>query len=338
MSVWGERAADWGYAAGWNLTQVTPDLLARAIFDVGAMVGARNGGPEQLRKNLARVLGVHPREVPDRLMIDSMRSYARYWREAFRLPSQNMERLAGRLDSCAFGRRNIDASQERGNGTVIALPHSGNWDMAGVWLAQTYGTFTTVAERLKPESLYRRFLDYRETLGFEVIASSGDSTGPYETLAARLRENRVVCLMADRDLSRNGVPVDFFGSEARMPAGPARLAIDTGARLLPAHCWFDPHGQWGVRIQEPIDTSAGDVAVATQALANEFATNIAARPADWHMLQPLWLDDLSEERRTRLRTPPASRESEIDDRAAPRETEIDDRAAPRETDPVGGQA
>lgn len=220
MSVWGERAADWGYAAGWNLTQITPDLLARAIFDVGAMAGARKGGPEQLRKNLARVLDVHPREVPDRLIIDSMRSYARYWREAFRLPSQNMERLAARLDSCLYGRRNLDASQAEGRGTVIALPHSGNWDMAGVWLAQTYGTFTTVAERLKPESLYRRFLDYRETLGFEVLALTGDASGPYELLAQRLRENRVVCLMADRDLSRSGVPVDFFGAEARMPAGP----------------------------------------------------------------------------------------------------------------------
>lgn len=321
MSVWGERAADWGYAAGWNLTQITPDLLARAIFDVGAMAGARKGGPEQLRKNLARVLDVHPGEVPDRLIIDSMRSYARYWREAFRLPSQNMERLAARLDSCLYGRRNLDASQAEGRGTVIALPHSGNWDMAGVWLAQTYGTFTTVAERLKPESLYRRFLDYRETLGFEVLALTGDASGPYELLAQRLRENRVVCLMADRDLSRSGVPVDFFGAEARMPAGPARLAIETGARLLPAHCWFEPHERWGVRIHQAVDTSAGDVAVATQAMADVFAANIAERPADWHMLQPLWLDDLSEERRSKLRTAP------------PQEP-----AASRETDPVGGQA
>lgn len=250
-----------------------------------------------------------------------MRSYARYWREAFRLPSQNMERLAARLDSCLYGRRNLDASQAEGRGTVIALPHSGNWDMAGVWLAQTYGTFTTVAERLKPESLYRRFLDYRETLGFEVLALTGDASGPYELLAQRLRENRVVCLMADRDLSRSGVPVDFFGAEARMPAGPARLAIDTGARLLPAHCWFEPHERWGVRIHQAVDTSAGDVAVATQAMADVFAANIAERPADWHMLQPLWLDDLSEERRTKLRTAP------------PQEP-----AASRETDPVGGQA
>lgn len=300
MSEWGERVADWGYAAGWNLAQVVPDVFARAVFDAGAAIGARDGGPEQLRKNLARVLGVHPDEVPDRLMLDSMRSYARYWREAFRLPSQNMQRLAARLDSTVYGRRNLDESQSRGRGTILALPHSGNWDMAGVWLAHTYGTFATVAERLQPESLYRRFLDYRETLGFEVLPLTGGSSGPFETLAARLRDNRVVCLMADRDLSRNGVPVSFFGAEARMPAGPARLAIETGAALVPAHCWFEPGARWGVRLHTPIDISAGDVALATQALADVFATNIAEHPADWHMLQPLWLEDLPEERRRKL--------------------------------------
>ena len=126
-----------------------------------------------------------------------------------------------------------------GRGVVLALPHSGNWDMAGVWLVQTHGTFTTVAERLKPESLYRRFIDYRESLGFEVLPLSGGERPPFEVLCERLRDNRMVCLMAERDLTRTGVEVDFFGEPTRMPAGPAKLAIETGAALLPAHCWFD---------------------------------------------------------------------------------------------------
>ena len=111
--------------------------------------------------------------------------------------------------------------------------------MAGVWLAQTHGTFTTVAERLKPESLYRRFIDYRESLGFEVLPLSGGERPPFEVLCDRLRANRVVCLMAERDLTRTGVQVDFFGEPTRMPAGPAKLAIETGAALLPVHCWFE---------------------------------------------------------------------------------------------------
>jgi phosphatidylinositol dimannoside acyltransferase len=105
--------------------------------------------------------------------------------------------------------------------------------------------------------------------------------------------------MAERDLTRNGVQVDFFGEPTRMPAGPAKLAIETGAVLHPVHCWNEPD-DWRFDVQSPIDTSSRDVGAITQALADRFASNIAARPADWHMLQPQWLADLSEERRAKL--------------------------------------
>ena len=180
-----------------------------------------------------------------------------------------------------------------GRGAVMALPHSGNWDMAGVWMAQTYGRFTTVAERLKPESLYRRFIDYRESLGFEVIPLSGGEQPPFALLGQRLRDNKVVCLMAERDLSRSGVQVDFFGEPTRMPAGSAKLAIKTGAALMPVHCWYDGD-DCRIEIHPPLDCSSGDVGVITQGLADVFARNIAEHPADWHMLQPQWLADLSQ--------------------------------------------
>jgi lauroyl/myristoyl acyltransferase len=182
---------------------------------------------------------------------------------------------------------------------VLALPHSGNWDMAGVWLVYKHGTFTTVAERLKPESLYRRFIGYRESLGFEVIPLSGGEQPPFQLLSERLRDNKAVCLMAERDLSRTGVQVDFFGEPTRMPAGPAKLATKTGAALLPVHCWYEPDVT-RIHIYPPLDCAGGDVAVITQALADVFARNIAEYPADWHMLQPQWLADLSHERRARL--------------------------------------
>ena len=113
-----------------------------------------------------------------------------------------------------------------GRGAVLALPHSGNWDMAGVWMAQNHGRFATVAERLKPESLYNRFLAYRESLGFEVVPCPGGERSPFDVLGDRLRDNGVVCLMADRDLTRTGVQVDFFGEPTRLPAGPAKLALE----------------------------------------------------------------------------------------------------------------
>jgi phosphatidylinositol dimannoside acyltransferase len=292
-------ATDWAYAAGWMAVRAMPEFAARTAFDTGARYAARHGGPDQLRKNLARVIGVAPNDVPDALMRASLASYGRYWREAFRLPTMNLAALARQLHDSFVGLDNLDAALAAGRGVVMALPHSGNWDMAGVWLAQTHGTFTTVAERLKPESLYRRFINYREGLGFEVLPLSGGKRPPFEVLCDRLRENRVVCLMAERDLTRTGVQVDFFGEPTRMPAGSAKLAIATGAALLPVHCWFEPQG-WGISIHPALDCTGGDVDGITQALADQFAKNIAAHPEDWHMLQPQWLADLSTERRAKL--------------------------------------
>lgn len=295
----GGRLSDLGYAAGWRAVRAMPEFAARTMFDAGALYAARGGGPEQLRKNLSRVLGVPAEQVPRSLIRASLASYGRYWREAFRLPTMNHETVALQVHAGAEGFQHVEEALSAGRGAVLALPHSGNWDIAGVWLTQTYGRFATVAERLKPESLYRRFLDYRESLGFEVLPLSGGVRPPGEVLVDRLRANGLVCLMADRDLTRSGVQVDFFGGPTRLPSGPAKLALETGAALLPTHTWFPGDG-WGIRIHPPLDTSSGDVGVITQALADHFAAGIAEFPADWHMLQPLWLDDLSPERRAKI--------------------------------------
>ncbi|MGZ5363707.1 MAG: phosphatidylinositol mannoside acyltransferase [Mycobacterium sp.] len=290
---------DWGYAAGWRLVRAMPEVFARNTFGAGAHYVARGGGPDQLRKNLARVLGVSPDRVPDGLMRASLASYARYWREAFRLPTMDLAEVGRRFDEVSIGTHRPQAAMDAGRGGILAVPHSGNWDMAGVWLVHKHGTFSTVAERLKPESLYRRFIEYRKSLGFEVFPASGGERPPFELLAERLRENKLVCLMSDRDLTRSGVEVDFFGERTRLPAGPAKLAITTGAHLIPAHVYYDGD-DCVIDLQEPLDTSSGDVTAVTQALADRFARNIAAHPADWHMMQPQWLADLSDERRAKL--------------------------------------
>jgi KDO2-lipid IV(A) lauroyltransferase len=178
---------------------------------------------------------------------------------------------------------------------VVALPHTGNWDAAAVWLVHHSGSFTTVAERLKPEALFDRFVAYRESIGMEVLALTGGARPPFDVLTERLAENRVVCLLADRDLSRNGIQVNFFGEPTRMPAGPALLAASTGATLLTARPRLIGDG-WGVTFSGPIELPAGDlpdrIAAGTQTIADRFAQGIAEEPADWHMLQRLWLADL----------------------------------------------
>ncbi|MFB6557250.1 phosphatidylinositol mannoside acyltransferase, partial [Streptomyces sp. NPDC056405] len=182
-------------------------------------------------------------------------------------------------------------------GVILALPHMGNYDLAGVWVTTKLNTpFTTVAERLKPESLYDRFVAYREGLGMEVLPHTGGAA--FGTLARRLRAGGLVCLVADRDLSSSGIPVTFFGEETKMPAGPAMLALQTGAMLLPVTLWYDDtpvmRGRVHPEIEVPEDgTRTEKAARMTQALADAFAGGIADHPEDWHMLQRLWLADLT---------------------------------------------
>lgn len=266
------------------------------MFERSADLAGRRGGASvtQLRRNLARI---RPQAAPaelDDLVRAALRSYARYWCEAFRLPSMDLAALHRTLGSQIQGLEHVEASLAAGRGTVVALPHSGNWDVAGVWLVGRCGGFTTVVERLRPESLYRRFVAYRESLGFEIVPHTGGVEPVGEVLTRRLRENRVVCLVADRDLGGSGVQVDFFGEPARLPVGPARLAERTGAALLPVGLWFTPSG-WGFRVHPPVREKS--VRATVQATANAFAADIAEHPADWHMLQRFWLADQPARRR-----------------------------------------
>ncbi|MGV9297533.1 MULTISPECIES: phosphatidylinositol mannoside acyltransferase [Amycolatopsis] len=290
MSTLSQRLSEFGYATGWRLTRRLPESFGSATFAFGADMAARRGGGgvRQLRANLARVVPQAGEAELDELVRRAMRSYARYWFETFRLPAMDHAAVAKQVT--VTGAENIDAALAEGNGAVMTLPHSGNWDIAGVWLASYAGTFTTVAERLKPESLYRRFVEFRESLGFEIVPLTGDSAA-MRLLLRRLRENKVVVLLGDRDLTSSGIPVRFFGEQTHLPPGPARLAATTGAALLPTGCWFTEDG-WEIRIHPRIRVTArAEVPAATQALADVFAGDIAAHPADWHMLQPFWPAD-----------------------------------------------
>ena len=284
MSALADRLSDGAYAAGWSLVRALPEPVAQALFRAGADLAVRRGGPavDRLRANLARV-------APGQdLGQEAMRSYARYWCEVFRLPVTSRQRI---LDGMGLvGEEHFLAAQQAGRGIVLALPHSGNWDHAGAYLGARGVPFTTVAERLEPEQLFDRFLAFRSSLGMEVLPLTGGERPPYDVLAERLRAGGVLCLLADRDLSARGIDVQFFGATARMPAGPASLALRTGAALLPTTLAFTPEG-WQATWHPAVEHT--DVRTMTQAVADAFAAGIAAHPADWHMLQRLWLDDLA---------------------------------------------
>ncbi|MDP9092040.1 MAG: phosphatidylinositol mannoside acyltransferase [Actinomycetota bacterium] len=292
------RAIDLGYGAGWGVVKALPSPVSARAFRAAADAAAiRNGdGARQLRSNLRRVAGPAVSQSRlDELVGDALRSYSRYWLETFRLSKMDHAAVAASVDRRTEGVENLDAAVSGGRGVILALPHMGNWDVAALWLINHGLPFTTVAERLQPESLYDRFVAYRESLGMEVLPLTGGARPPAEVLADRLRAGGTICLLADRDLSRNGIDVQFFGEAARMPGGPSLLAARTGAALLPVGLWFTPDG-WGQRIGAPIELPAGRlrdrIAAGTQSLADVFAVDISRHPVDWHMLQRLWLADL----------------------------------------------
>jgi lauroyl/myristoyl acyltransferase len=292
-----DAIVDAAYAAGWSVVRGMPERLARAQFDaVADAVWLRGGSSvDRLRSNLRRVqpgLDDHQLRLLTRAAV---RSYLRYWCEVFRLPRMSVDDLVARM--YVVDEKRLRDAVAAGNGVILALPHMGNWDHAGAWLTGTGVPFTTVAERLEPESLFERFVAFRESLGMEVLPLTGGERPPYDLLADRLRAGGVLCLLADRDLTATGVDVDFFGSPARMPAGPAALAHDTGAALLPVTLWYPDRRRWHGRIHPRVRVPAtGDrdakVRAMTQQTADAFAEAIADHPADWHMLQRVWVDDL----------------------------------------------
>jgi phosphatidylinositol dimannoside acyltransferase len=335
-----DRLAGAAYALGWSAVCRMPESWAAAAFKFVADIAWRRQGPRVrvLEGNLRRVLG--PAATGKELRAvsrASMQSYARYWLEIFRLPVMPAERLVGGMVETG----EVDAllsALASGRGVVVPLPHMGNWDQAGAWIiARGAGSFTTVMERLDPESVYERFLAFRQGIGMEVLPASGGHS-PFGVLAQRLRAGKLVALPCDRDVAGGGIEVEFFGEKALMMGGPAALAVQTGAALMPATLWFDGD-RWGVRVHEEIPVpEVGDrrqkSAAMTQEIARVFEQGIREHPADWHMLQRVFVADLDPERLAAGRARAAARE-----RAAEKNSAEADRpapGAPAATDTVAG--
>jgi KDO2-lipid IV(A) lauroyltransferase len=299
-----DHLVDVAYAAGWGAVRGMPEWVARRQFDsLADAVWLRHGhSVQRLQSNLRRVLGPEASERQLRRTTHAgVRSYFRYWCEVFRLPRMSTEEIVDRMH--VVDEHRLRSAYAAGRGMILVLPHMGNWDHAGAWLAGTGVPFTTVAERLEPASLFERFVAFRESLGMEVIPLTGGERPPYELLAERLRGGGALCLLGDRDLTSTGIEVDFFGAPARMPAGPAALAHDTGAALLPVTLTYPDDRRWQGRIHAQValpdsGTRLEKIRAMTQQVADSFAEGIAAAPQDWHMLQRVWSADLDPDRRT----------------------------------------
>lgn len=221
-------------------------------------------------------------------------SYADYYLQSFRLPSMTTEQIVAGFSEEGYER--IAEGLAEGNGVIMAMPHLGSWEWAAHWLTLHHGVpVGCVVETLEPPELFDWYRGFRESLGMKVVGL-GPSAG-VETVAM-LRENRALCLPSDRHVGGAGVEVEFFGEVTMLPAGPATLALRTGAVLLPVAIYDHRGGCHGV-VRPPVVAKRegrlrDDVARVTRALAGELEVLIAAAPEQWHLLQPNWPSDRDE--------------------------------------------
>ncbi|MFI0432918.1 MAG: phosphatidylinositol mannoside acyltransferase [Candidatus Nanopelagicales bacterium] len=294
-----EFASYLAYSVGWRAVRLMPQRVAYRTFSgIADQAWRQQGsGAVQLQRNLARVLPDTPeRELRD-LGRAGMQSYFRYWCDVFRLPDQSRRTIQASFD--LLGKQQLHDALAAGTGAIVVLPHAGNWDHAGAYAALEFDNLVSVAEDLKPERLTSKFLEFRESLGMEILTlRKGEDV--FGQLVELVGQNKVIALLGDRDLTSSGVPVEFFGDATRMPAGPAALAHATGAPLFAATLWYEgPMAMASISRQVPVDLSADRTAAVrqtTQHVADMLAEGIAEHPVDWHMLQRLWLADLDQSR------------------------------------------
>ena len=280
------------YLFAWKLIGLLPEKSAYKLSKViSDRIYRKNGkGVNRLRGNYQRVMpNMTEREIED-LTKDGMRSYLRYWFDTFRLNKWSKSRI---IETTFVVRENLlrDPIATK-QGCIIALPHAGNWDHAAAYFCSTGITLTAVVEKLKPEAIFKKFLAYRQSIGIEAI-SHKEKTMPI--LMERLNQGKLIALVSDRDMSRNGIEVNFLGGIAKMPAGPAILALKTGSPLVTAYIRYLEKGieiTFDETIKLPVAGSEEEqIKIITQSMADNFAKRIKDSPVDWHMLQRIWVDE-----------------------------------------------
>lgn len=279
------------YLFGWKVIGALPEKSAYRLFSRLAKSMYRKNGKSvrRLRSNYSVVKPELSQAELEALVLRGLESYLRYWCDTFRIHKWSQLRIAATVTTT--GEDLLRKPMQEGRGVVVALPHSGNWDHAGAYFCNEGFPLVTVAEVLKPEKLFRKFLTYREEMGFEVL---GLDARAFVTLVKRAREKRLIALVADRDLSASGIEVQFFGRTAKMPAGPAVLAIKEGLPLVAAHVSYTDSGIHidfqSVELSSSKDETAR-ISETVQSIAKSFERGIAEAPQDWHMLQRIWIEE-----------------------------------------------
>jgi KDO2-lipid IV(A) lauroyltransferase len=284
-----ERISLIGFKSAWWAGSNLPKSFLVTLFVGLAKIGVAKQPQsfKQLKFNIAQVLGEPvDSETVAKISRKSFLNYARYWAEMFSLISVPNEKLHDYID--LQGIELLDAALARGKGVLVIAPHSGNWDLAGAAIAHRHGSLMTVAERLKPEELFQLFVKSREPRGIEILPHRGGEIPAFDSMLKRLREGGFVALATDRDMSRSGVEVEFFGNRAKVPSGPARLFQESGCTVLAVKVFFN--GKKTIIDFQPSLSLTGNIQQDAQIMTTEIERVIKANPDNWFMLQRVFVD------------------------------------------------
>lgn len=281
------------YKTAASVTRSLPRPAADALGRVASWAAMSISAERRLlvERNVKRARPELEGAALQRAVLETFRLYTRYWIESFRLPDTSIAELDGGFAYEGLG--HIFDGLRQGRGVVLALPHLGGWEWAGFWMSRVIKQpVTVVVESVEPPELFEFFTGFREALGMNIV-TLGPNAGP--AVLRALNANQVVCLLVDRDIEGNGIPVEFFGERTTMPAGPALMALRTGAPLLTGAIYFRGDGHYAV-IENPVPTERqgrmrADVTRVTAEIAARLENLIRVAPEQWHLQQPNWPSD-----------------------------------------------
>jgi phosphatidylinositol dimannoside acyltransferase len=285
-----QRVAYYRYLALWSAVERLPERVARRLPGVLGRRWSRWASPtqrQQVERNLTRLLRSSGRTVDERVLEATFVSYARYWLDAFRLHVMDVDRVVA--ESPGIGLHHIDAVRDRGQGGILATAHLGSWDVGAIWSSHRAWRMVVVAEVVEPRRLFDRFVRLRVEAGLDVIPLVRGGA-MLDTLERSVTAGGLATLLADRDLTRRGPIVEFFGEPCRLPPGTAALARRTGRHVATGAFLTDGDGFRGV-VLDPVDIAGLDVYDGTQVVAHELERLILHDPTQWHVFVPNWLED-----------------------------------------------
>ena len=276
----------------WSVIRWLPEPMAYGFFQQLANLAYKRNGKrvQRLRSNYQRVKPNLSAGELEEMVKAGLTSAMRYWCDTFRIQDWSQEEAASTVTST--NQHLLAEGMRDGKGVIVAVPHAGNWDHAGYYYCAIGYPVHTVAEHLRPDRLFRKFLTHRQRMGMTVL-DLDSKTLP--ELKKFLYQGQLVALVADRDLSKSGIEVDFFGGVAKMPVGPALLAYQTEASLITAYVNYRDDGihiSWDGPIQVARENEERvEVARITQEIAKVFEKEIQNDPTSWHMQQRIFVDD-----------------------------------------------